>query len=189
MTGAFTTALMGAFVLTGLAGSPLAVASTTNPIQVPTNPSYTVSLTGYNAVAAQTDSDPSMTASGAYSNPDVIVARSKDLAEELPFGTIISISPTTRSNPSCGLNAVSDYVGYRVVADAMHPRKRHQIDIMFDDQASMRVGGKILNPARVLGICKDITITVVGFVDINKIPDNQTQLRALVGAQTLAFNK
>ena len=189
MTGAFTAALMGAFVLTGLGGTSLAVASTTSPIEVPTNPSYTVSLTGYNPVVDQTDSDPTITASGAYSNPEVIVARSKDLADELPFGTIVSISPTTSTSPNCGLNAVSDYVGLRVVADSMHPRKRHQIDIMFDEHATVRVGGKAMNPARVLGVCKDVTITVVGFVDINNIPSNQTELRALVGAQTLAFAK
>lgn len=189
MTGVFTTALMGAFVLTGLGGNLLAVASTTNPIEVPTKPTYTVSLTGYNAVASQTDSDPTMTASGAYSNPDVIAARSKDLTNELPFGTIISISPATGISPTCGLNTVSDYVGYRVIGDAMHPRKRHQIDIMFDDQATVRIGGKAMNPARVLGVCRGITITVVGFVDINKIPANQTELRALVGTQTLAYSK
>ena len=41
----------------------------------PTLPSYTVTLTAYNAVPAQTDSNPLETASGAYSNPEVVAAR------------------------------------------------------------------------------------------------------------------
>ena len=39
-------------------------------------PSFTVTLTAYNAVPAQTDSDPFTTASGMYSNPDLVAARS-----------------------------------------------------------------------------------------------------------------
>ena len=48
-------------------------ATTAAPAQAaaPTLPSYPVTLTAYNAVPEQTDSNPFETASGAYSNPEV----------------------------------------------------------------------------------------------------------------------
>lgn len=144
-------------------------------------PGYNVTLTAYNAVAAQTDSNPFETASGAYSNPEVIAARSGNLADELPFGTIIELDGSNASREACGFNAVAPLIGYRVIEDAMNPRYTDRIDVLFDTKANyVRADGSVMNAANVLGICKGITIRVVGHVDINHIPKTQAQLAALV---------
>src|ERR1700749_4083381 len=65
-----------------------------SPVQEPTiaPKSLSVTLTSYNAVAAQTSPTPWLTASGARSNSAVIAARSRDLADQLPYGTIIAVT-------------------------------------------------------------------------------------------------
>jgi len=80
-------------------------------------------------------------------------------------------------------------LGLRVVADSMHPRKRNQVDILFDHERSVKVNGKRMNPAVVLGVCKDIEIRVVGKIDIKQMPKSQTQLLAQVGEAALALDK
>ena len=174
---AFTLALLGVFLLPDFSAAAPALTKALD-----TAPAYTVAMTGYNAVPGQTDDSPDITASGAYSNPEIVAARSVDLADELPFGTVIEIDPTTStSSPTCGLGIVQDKVGFRVIADSMHPRMHDKIDILFD-------GGSEKNPARTLGVCKDVTIRVVGKVDINHMPKNQTELKRAV-AQQLAIKK
>jgi len=143
---------------------------------------YSVAMTGYNAVPEQTDSEPNVTASGAFSNPDIVAARSVDLADELPFGTVIEIVPSTAtSTPNCGLSVVGPFLGFRVVADSMNARKRNQIDILFDSDVSARVGGKRMNPAITLGKCSNVSIRVVGHVDVKKMPKSQIELMAAIG--------
>ena len=87
-----------------------------------TPPSYVVTLTAYNAVPGQTDDTPFETASGAYSNPEVVAARSRDLARELPFGTIIEFSAPTTAQGTCGYSVVAPSIGYRVIEDTMNAR-------------------------------------------------------------------
>lgn len=146
---------------------------------------YNVTLTAYNAVAAQTDSNPFETASGAYSNPEVIAARSGNLADELPFGTIIELDGTGASRASCGFNVVAPLIGYRVIGDTMNPRYTDRIDVLFDTKSNYsRTDGSKINAASVLGICKGVTIRVVGHVDIQHIPKTQAQLAELVGKST-----
>lgn len=152
-------------------------------------PTYTVHMTGYNAVPEQTNEDPTMTASGAFSNPDVVVARSRDLAEELPYGTIIEVVAKEDVAAPCGLSVVEHLIGYRVVADTMHPRKKNQIDIMFDVEDTVKVGAKKVNPAVALGVCDDIEIRVVGHVDIKDIPNSQLALAARVKGLTFALRE
>ena len=171
-------ALMGIFILSGssatttvanIFGNPAAPAQT-----------YSVSMTGYNAVPSQTDDSPMTTASGAFSNADIVAARSVDLAGELPFGTVIEITPGEDASPSCGISLVRQYIGLRVIADSMHPRKRNQIDILFAMNDS--VGGRgIHNPAEILGVCKDVQIKVVGHVDVKDMPKTQGELAIRVG--------
>lgn len=158
--------------------SALTVASTT-PVE-PVLPTYTVSMTGYNAVAAQTDGDPLTTASGLYSDPDIIAARSQDLADELPFGTVIEVTAAS-SSPNCGYDLVDHQVGLRVIGDTMNARMRKKIDILFDQHDTVRAGGTLMNPARVLGVCKSVEIKVVGFVDITSVPKTQDDLREAMG--------
>ena len=188
MTSILTVAFMAFFVLTGGASaesSRVSVQIRAESVEE-VQEAYSVRLTGYNAVPAQTDSDPMTTASGAYSNPEIIAARSVDLARELPFGTVIEFVIPETSKAPCGLSSVEYLVGLRVVADSMHPRKRNQIDILFDNNDVVRLGGKRKNPAVVLGVCKGIEVRVVGYVDIREIPKTQTELAAQIGTAVLA---
>ena len=180
MTGIFNTALIGLFALSGMGGHTVFATTTAIAPIEPSYPSYTVAMTGYNAVAAQTDGDPHITASGAFSNPDIIAARSQDLAGELPFGTVIEVMAAS-SSPNCGYGLVDQQVGLRVIADSMHSRMRNKIDILFDMQETVRAGGKETNPAIALGVCKRVQIRVVGKIDIKNIPSTQTGLRLAIG--------
>lgn len=180
-------ALMGFFLLSSVlpahAVAPLA----------PIVPNYTVTLTAYNAVVAQTDSDPLMTASGAYSNPEVVAARSRNLAEELPFGTIIEIDGTDASIKTCGYSIVAPLIGYRVVADTMNARYTNRIDILFSMKSNYTLSdGRVKNAGMVLGICNDVTVRVVGHIDLTnpkQLPKTQAELAAIVnGSGALALN-
>lgn len=175
------TALMGFLLLSGMpahAQAPKALSQR----------SFDVTLTAYNAVAAQTDGNPLETASGAFSNPQIVAARSRDLAEELPFGTIIEIDGTDASKKSCGYDVVEHLIGYRVIADTMNARFTDRIDLLLGTKASFATTDKgMKNAAQVLGICDGITVRVVGHVAINRIPKTQAELAALVGGTTLAL--
>lgn len=168
-----TAALLGFLFVTGTAAAD---ASSTPKITVP---EYTVGVTAYNATPAQTDGDPEITASGAFSNPDIVVARSQDLASELPFGTVIAIVAAT-SSPSCGYDRVGQLIGLRVVADTMNARMHNKIDILLPQKETLP-SGKIGNPALILGLCKNVTIQIVGHVDIASIPTTQSELAAAIG--------
>ncbi|MEK7144324.1 MAG: hypothetical protein AAB794_00460 [Patescibacteria group bacterium] len=181
--------------LTALMGFLLFSSGTSLKVQAPEAPElplYAVTLTAYNAVAAQTDSNPLETASGAYSNPEIIAARSQDLRDELPFGTIIEIDGTNALKEDCGYNVVAPLVGYRVIADSMNVRYTDRIDILLHTKANYATTDKgMKNAAQILGICKGVTIRVVGYVDIKNIPETQEALIALVHGtvKELAFNK
>lgn len=192
MTRGITVALMGLFLLTAPAyaasdtvsthtGSSKAskVISVTNTLKV--------TLTGYNAVPGQTDGDPSTTASGAYSNPEIVAARSRDLASELPFGTVIDIEPSS-ATPGCGLSLVDDKIGLRVIADTMAARMHNKVDVLFGANDTVDVGGRLVNAARALGNCR-VTVRVVGHVDIASIPTTQTKLAAAISDRNLAVDK
>lgn len=174
-------ALMGLFFLSGgIAGMPAAAGAPSAPLQ----PTYTVALTAYNAVPEQTDSDPHITASGAFSNPEIIAARSRDLATELPFGTIIAVDGPPAAQHSCGFDVVRPLVGYRVIADTMNARYTDRVDLLFSTEDNfVMAGGRVKNAGMVLGICDAVTIRVVGFVDISnpaKAPKTQSALAAIV---------
>ena len=172
------TALMG-FLL--FSGGPVVPSAHAAALKEPVSPSYAVTLTAYNAVPEQTDNDPLITASGAYSNPEIIAARSIDLADELPFGTIIEISGPSGPDNSCGYHIVKPIIGYRVIADAMNARYTNRIDILFHTESNYKMAdGKTKNAGNVLGVCSDASIRVVGYVGINKIPKTQTELARLV---------
>lgn len=168
-----TTALMG-FLL--LIGTPTADAATSSPVVKSERPALSVYMTGYNAVPGQTDGDPLTTASGAYSDPNIVAARSVDLAGKLPFGTVIAIDSASNS-PSCGYGAVGHLIGLRVIADSMNPKMHNKVDILFPQ--STQVGGKSENPALVLGKCK-VSVRIVGHVSIANIPKSQTQLASAI---------
>ena len=174
------TALIGLFAFSG---TPAPLEDL--PAQADT-PSFSVKLTAYNAVAAQTDGDPHITASGAFSNPEVVAARSRDLAGILPFGTIIAIEGPATPDNDCGYDLVASKIGYRVIADSMHSRKRSQVDILLDHAERVRAAGKTVDPAVALGICESASIRVVGFVNIKNMPKTQGELARLVEGEKVA---
>jgi len=178
---------MGFFLLSGIQ-APIAPTA-------PTLPSYPVTLTAYNAVPEQTDESPFETASGIYSNPAIVAARSQDLSKELPFGTIVELDiegPAAPDN-SCGYNIVKPIIGYRVIADTMNARFTDRIDVLFDTESNYKLAdGRTKNAGMILGICKGVTARVVGFINLNKtsrIPKTQAELSALVNgtSKTLAL--
>lgn len=144
-------------------------------------------MTSYNAVAAQTDGNPNITASGAWSNPEVVAARSRDLGAELPFGTVIKIERALADTPNCKFSSVEHLIGYRVIADTMHSRWTKKIDVLLDQRDTVMVEGRQVNPSRALGVCGQVTITVVGHVAIRDIPATQAELAAMFDEPTLAM--
>ena len=171
-------ALMGFLLLSGGAYTSVPAPLAQKSVSVS---SHTVTLTAYNAVPEQTDSDPFETASGAYSNPEVVAARSQDLAKKLPFGTIIEIDGTDAAKKNCGYDIVAPIIGYRVIADTMNPRYTDRIDILFSTESNYaRENGDTKNAGLILGICSGVTVRVVGHVAINHIPKTQIELAKIV---------
>lgn len=194
------TALVGFMVLPVSAAAPIpadaqvvanattsASASASSPVtKASASPTFTVKLTGYNAVPEQTKENPFTTASGAYSNPEVVAARSNDLAKDLPFGTVIAIERTAKDTPSCYYKKVNQLIGYRVIADAMNSRITNTVDVLLDQNDTVRVDGQDTNPAVALGMCGKVTVRVVGHVAISDIPDSQAELASLIAPAKLA---
>jgi len=196
-------ALMGFFVLAGTAYAPVHAEQITPSVEAPIKVALkdevsvtrealgvlSVKLTAYNAVPEQTDGNPDVTASGAFSNPEVIAARSHDLATELPFGTIIAIEAPEVSSQSCGYASVEHLVGYRVIADTTHSRKVAQIDVLLNAADTVTIRGKEVNPSLALGICNGVTIKVVGRIKTGDIPATQIELAEIVTGGKLALVK
>lgn len=172
-----------AFAETALAAEP-AVEVAPSPLTAPRvlTTTLTTKLTAYNAVPAQTDNDPFTTASGAFSNPEVVAARSGDLASKLPFGTVIKIERTVADTPNCMYSKVESQIGYRVLADAMNPRIVNTVDILLDQNRKVPVGTRMVNPGLALGKCGSATITVVGHIAVKDIPSTQAELASMVEA-------
>ncbi len=148
-----------------------------------------VMLTAYNALPEQTDSNPSVTASGAPSNPEVVMARSSDLAEYLPYGTIVAVEYAGKDSEGCRFNTVSGLIGYRVIADAMNARMHDKVDVLLDHTETVEVHGKQMNPALALGLCHGVSIRPVGRIKISEMPATQEELRKLVEGDALAINR
>ncbi len=148
---------------------------------------YTVKLTSYNAVPEQTDENPHETASGLPTNPEVVAARSVDLAGELPWGTVIAVERAASDTPNCGFGKVEHLIGYRVIADSMHTRKREQIDILLDPTDTVTVSGKETNPSIALGVCNEVTVRVLGKLKLADIPETQEELRLIVEGDKVAL--
>lgn len=150
---------------------------------------YEVTLTAYNAVAEQTDGDPSITASGVHTNAEVIAARSQDLGQELPFGTVVLITRDADDTPGCNFHKIEDQVGYRVIADTMNARFTNRIDVELDTENKVTVEGHSMNPAAALGLCKGVKVKVVGYIPLSRIPDTQEELARIFAPREVAINK
>lgn len=178
-------ALMGLLFLSrpGIAALP----AHTQVAPVAPIPAYTATLTAYNAVPAQTDGNPSETASGLYANPETIAARSQDFAKELPFGTIIELDGPAGSSDTCGLKVVRPIIGYRIIADTMNARYTKYVDVLFGTNENyILMDGRTLNASDILGVCTDVTIKVVGHIDFatQAVPKTQKELAAFVRTQS-----
>jgi 3D (Asp-Asp-Asp) domain-containing protein len=175
----FIGAVMGFFLLSGTNGALPADAFAVPPLH-----SYSVTLTAYNAVPSQTDNNPFITASGAYSNPEIVAARSRDLEKNLPFGTIIEIDGSSDMGNSCGYDVVSPIIGYRVIADTMNVRHSNTVDILFSTKSNYTMqSGVKKNASTILGICDGVTVRVVGYIDITNpknLPKTQVELASIV---------
>lgn len=179
---------MGFFLLSSaMSVLPANAQAPTAPAIEPT-PSYMVTLTAYNAVPEQTDGDPFTTASGLFSNPEIVAARSRNLADELPFGTVIELEGPSTKGGSCGYGAVREVIGYRIIADTMNARYTDRIDVLFPTTANYLMNdGSQKNASMVLGICNGVSVRVVGHVDITrpgKLPKTQAALVALIEGKT-----
>lgn len=148
---------------------------------------YTVTLTSYNAVAEQTDANPLITASGAATNAEVIAARSVDLAGVLPFGTIVAIERAGEDTSKCHFGTTKHLIGYRVIADSMHSRKRNQVDVLFDQHDTVVVTNKEMNPSIALGVCSGVSVRVLGKIKVADIPATQEELRMIIEGDSLAM--
>ena len=97
---------------------------------------FTVEMTAYNSVPAQTDSTPNVTASGAKAAPGT-VAVSRDLLERFPYGSEIAVLSV--SGPGCG-----GYVPETplTVADTMNARIRHHLDVWLETPRQARNWGR-----------------------------------------------
>lgn len=199
-----TIALMGFFAFSGgpiaapeattIANDGASVATTTLALKEAAPVAYasgddvfTVKLTSYNAVPEQTDSNPTETASGAATNPEVIAARSVDLAGALPFGTIVALERGEEDTGKCHYSAVEHLIGYRVIADSMHSRKREQIDVLLDQNDTVTVRGQEMNPSVALGVCSGVSVRVLGKIKVSDIPATQEELRMLIEGDALAM--
>lgn len=196
-------ALVGLLFLPVSTFAPIAYAKTTAPgtgssgedpsssLVAPVNPdvTLTVRLTSYNAVAEQTDGNPTVTASGIPSNSEVIAARSHDLAKTLPFGTVIALYRDDDDTPGCGFKKVEHLIGYRVIADTMNARFTKRVDVEFDIADKVKVEGKRMNPSRAMGVCSNVTVKVLGKLPLKDIPATQDELARIVEPERLALAK
>ena len=180
---------MGVFLLAGAAGLPAQVQAP-QALAAGIFPSYTLTMTGYNAVPGQTDDTPYETAAGTYTNPQTVAAISQDLVGQLPFGTIIEVQGPGREDGWCNDKTVADHIGYRVIADTMNIRLHNRVDILFSTKDDYLLpNGRTMNAASLLGACAGTTVRVVGFVDIsnpNNLPRTQADLVAIVEHKNLA---
>src|ERR1700743_2593886 len=177
MSTLIASALVAGFFIMSGAQAASAPAAPVAPVL----PSYSGTLTSYNAVVGQTDGDPMTTASGLRSNPDVIAARSGDMAADLPYGTVVAIErvPGVDSG-DCGFNAVEPLIGYRVIGDSMNARFTDRVDVLLNQDDTVTHGGVPMNPSRVLGVCNDVTVQVVGFMKLSDVPSTQAELAQMV---------
>jgi 3D (Asp-Asp-Asp) domain-containing protein len=189
--------LTGLFVWSSFGASPMLTPSATAsepakqvaPLMAAAERTVLVSITGYNAVPEQTDSDPYTTAWGIHSNPEIVAAVSQDLRRAMPFGTVVILEAENPTGRHCGYDKVKHLIGYRVVADTMNARHTDRMDILFDTDADVEYAShestRMVNAAKVLASCGNITARVVGKLDIKEIPKTQAELAMRV-EQTLA---
>ena len=91
-----------------------------------TAPTLSVEMTAYTSAAAQTDTTPALTASGAVAGPGTAAA-SRDLLPIMPYGSQVEV--VSVSGEGCGGWVPETPL---TVADTMHPRIRNHLDVWLE---------------------------------------------------------
>lgn len=103
------------------------------------NPRLVVRATGYNSLAAQTDSTPNVTATGTRTRFGVLAVSRDLLGGNLPYGSLVRLTDLGGWYDGRGagrFQSVLDGQELFVVEDTMHARKTQQVDVWFGDYAS-----------------------------------------------------
>jgi 3D (Asp-Asp-Asp) domain-containing protein len=99
----------------------------------------TVRATAYNSLESQTNSQPFITATGERTRWGIVAVSRDLLDEELPYGSLVRLRDMGNYHNGRGagaFQALLDGTDVFIVEDTMHPRKRNQIDVWFQDYAS-----------------------------------------------------
>ncbi|CAN5829497.1 hypothetical protein BH23DEI1_BH23DEI1_05060 [soil metagenome] len=99
----------------------------------------TVRATAYNSLESQTNSQPFITATGAQTRWGILAVSRDLLDEKLPYGSLVRLRDLGNLHNGRGAGAFQsllDGTDVFIVEDTMHPRKRNQIDVWFQDYAS-----------------------------------------------------
>jgi 3D (Asp-Asp-Asp) domain-containing protein len=105
---------------------------------------YTVRATGYNSLAAQTDSTPFITATGATTGVGIIAVSRDLLAEDIPYGSLVRLRDLGTYYSGRGLGKHQDFLDAQdlfIVEDTLHQRKENQIDVWFPQLSQARDWG------------------------------------------------
>lgn len=98
------------------------------------HPTFRVRATGYNSLAAQTDSTPFITATGTRTRLGVIAVSRDLLAEDIPYGSLVRLRDLGNYHDGRGFGKHQDFLDSQdifIVEDTLHWRKRNQIDVWF----------------------------------------------------------
>ena len=98
-----------------------------------------VTMTAYSSEAAQTDSTPTITATGEEVGPGVVAVSRDLLNDELPYGTELRVVEVNSEANACG--------GWNPgmvleVQDTMHPRRTNHVDIWVQTREEALEWGK-----------------------------------------------
>lgn len=107
---------------------------------------YSVTVTAYNPLAAQTDNTPFITATGTRMRAG-IVALSRDLLPMIPYGSLIRFVKLQKDPAAC--HGVLPPGTFRI-EDTMHRRKTRQVDIAVMNYTAARTFGRCKGMIEVL---------------------------------------
>jgi len=109
-----------------------------------TRPTFQVRATGYNSHAAQTDSTPFITATGARTQMGIIAVSRDLLAEDIPYGSLVRLKDMGNYHDGRGFGKHQDFLDEQdvfIVEDTLHWRKQNQIDVWFPELSQAREWG------------------------------------------------
>ncbi len=108
------------------------------------HPTFRVRATGYNSHAAQTDSTPFITATGARTQLGIIAVSRDLLADDIPYGSLVRLRDLGNYHDGRGHGKHQDFLDSQdvfIVEDTLHWRKQNQIDVWFPTLSQAREWG------------------------------------------------